>query len=618
MRLSLLIPLFTLTSLSRCHEQQPVVNTPLGTLGGLHLPKFDQDAFLGIPYALPPTKQLRFARPQPYNVTWKGVKDVTSYGKSCYGMSSFSDGLPLDEDCLFLNIVRPAESSGVYENAWTGLKEKVSEGLEYAGLGSWLEDGGIAQQVLDKAPGKKLLPVFIWIHGGGWIGGGSADPRYNLSYLVGQSVEMGKPMIGISLNYRMLGFGFLSGGDMEPTDFNAALKDQRLALQWIHDNIAAFGGDPGQVTLAGESAGAWSTGFQLVGHGGDAAKKGLFQRAILQSGSMYGKKITSNEFYTKRYNELAEAMGCDTSPSKLDCLREIPPDKLFDYFVGNLLQYFWDPTLDGDFLIKEPWELMESGQFAKVDVLIGTNMDECTCPTHGPRGFFNTTEQLRDFLINGAPHSPEYRVLSPLLPPELADRLLEAYPDTPSDGCPFKTGPERFEEHGYQYKRGAAMIGDWLMQAGRRHVAQQYADVGKKVYSFHFEQEPVHGVEHGVVEEYPVGVAHFTDVAYVFNIPDPELVNHFGVDPGHVGLGELMSRMWISFVTTTDPNNHGLDVGSLKWPLYKREGGQNIIFKANETRIESDDFRKEGMRFWAETWKHTSKSMQEHELMREV
>ncbi|KAF2808128.1 alpha/beta-hydrolase [Mytilinidion resinicola] len=574
MRLSLLTALFTLASFSQCHEQQPLVNTQLGTLGGLHLPKFNQDAFLGIPFALPPTKNLRFARPQPYNVTWKGVKEVTSYGKSCYGMSSFSDGLPLDEDCLFLNIVRPAESSG------------------------------------------KLLPVFIWIHGGGWIGGGSADPRYNLSYLVSQSVEMGKPMIGISLNYRMLGFGFLSGGDMESTDFNAALKDQRLALQWIHDNIAAFGGDPGQVTLAGESAGAWSTGFQLVGHGGDAAEKGLFQRAILQETNLLA--VTSNEFYTKRYNELAGEMGCDTSPSKLECLREIPPEKLFDYFVGHLLEYFWDPTLDGDFLQKEPWELMENGQFAKVDILIGTNMDECTCPTHGPRGFFNTTEQLRDFLINGAPHPPEYRILSPLLPPELADRLLSAYPDSPSDGCPFKTGPERFEEHGYQYKRGAAMIGDWLMQAGRRHVAQQFADVGKKVYSYHFEQEPVHGVEFGVVEEHPVGVAHFTDVAYIFNIPDPELVNHFGVDPGHVGLGELMSRMWISFVTTRDPNNHGLDVGGLKWPLYKREGGENIIFKANETRIEPDDFRKEGMQFWAETWEQTSKSMQEHELMREV
>jgi acetyl esterase/lipase len=82
-------------------------------------------------------------------------------------MSSFSDGLPLDEDCLFLNIVRPAESTGVYDNVWTGLKEKVSEGLEYVGFGSLLQDGGLAQQFLEKAPGKKLLPVFFYIHGGG-------------------------------------------------------------------------------------------------------------------------------------------------------------------------------------------------------------------------------------------------------------------------------------------------------------------------------------------------------------------------------------------------------------------------------------------------------------------
>jgi len=198
-----------------------------------------------------------------------------------------------------------------------------------------------------------------------------------------------------------------------------------------------------------------------------------------------------------------------------------------------------------------------------------------------------------------------------MLTPEQADRVLDAYPDDPSQGCPFKTGSIRYEEHGVQYKRGAAIIGDWLMQAGRRHVAEQYANAGKKVYSYHFEQEPWQGVEFGVVEEYPVGVAHFTDVAYIFNIPNPEIINWLGVDPGHVSLGELMSRMWISFVTTKDPNNHGLtSFGGLTWPLYKREGGENIIFKGNETRTELDDFRKEGMQFWAETWKDTCRSLE--------
>jgi triacylglycerol lipase len=97
---------------------------------------------------------------------------------------------------------------------------------------------------------------------------------------VNKSVEMGEPMIGVSINYRMMGWGFLSGGDVQDSDSNAGLKDQRVALQWVHDNIAAFGGDPAQVTVVGESAGGWSVGYQLVAHGGD--NKGLFQRAILQ------------------------------------------------------------------------------------------------------------------------------------------------------------------------------------------------------------------------------------------------------------------------------------------------------------------------------------------------
>lgn len=115
-----------------------------------------------------------------------------------------------------------------------------------------------------------------------------------------------------------------------------------------------------------------------------------------------------------------------------------------------------------------------------------------------------------------------------MLTPEQADRVLSAYPDDPSQGCPFKTGSNRYEEHGYQWKRGAAIVGDWLMQAGRRHVAQQYSDKGQKVFSFHFEQEPWKGVEWGVAEVHPVGVPHFTDVSEL--VPDPNLKIGFHAD----------------------------------------------------------------------------------------
>lgn len=143
-------------------------------------------------------------------------------------------------------------------------------------------------------PVRPLLPVFVWIYGGGFTAGGSADSRYNTSYLVNASISIQKPIIAVSINYRLGAWGFLSSKEVQAeSSSNAGLYDQRLALRWIQENIPAFGGDPNAITIAGESAGAFSVGYHLVGFDGD--NEGLFRGAILQSGTALGPKSTWKE-----------------------------------------------------------------------------------------------------------------------------------------------------------------------------------------------------------------------------------------------------------------------------------------------------------------------------------
>lgn len=140
------------------------------------------------------------------------------------------------------------------------------------------------------------LPIFVWIYGGNFVAGSSADPRYNTSYIVNASVVIHKPIIAVSINYRLSGWGFLASKEVvDAGEANIGLFDQRLALKWIQENIRDFGGDPSRVTIAGESAGGFSVGYHLTGFDGD--NDGLFRAAIMESGNSMGPagKLHANE-----------------------------------------------------------------------------------------------------------------------------------------------------------------------------------------------------------------------------------------------------------------------------------------------------------------------------------
>jgi carboxylesterase type B len=163
------------------------------------------------------------------NTSWTSPKEATTWPPFCVGYGGDDTGHILSEDCLYLNVFRPSSQNAA----------------------------------------SAKLPVAVWIHGGGLFMGGTNDPRYNLSFNVQNSVELGMPMVGVSIQYRLSGWGFLGGKEaLEGGATNLGFRDQRLALHWIQENIAAFGGDPTRVTIWGESAGGQSVGSQLLAYNG--------------------------------------------------------------------------------------------------------------------------------------------------------------------------------------------------------------------------------------------------------------------------------------------------------------------------------------------------------------
>ena len=179
----------------------PTIKIKNGTVEGIHSTNYNQDYFLGIPYAQPPIGDLRFRVPQPIKTPWSTTFSARKYSPACIGYGSDQWPYEISEDCLYLNIVRPSGYEG------------------------------------------EQLPVAFWVHGGGLYQGSGIDQRYNLSAFVQKSVQLGKPIIGVSINYRLSMWGFINGDEVvDSGNANLGLKDQRLAMHWVQENIEAFGG----------------------------------------------------------------------------------------------------------------------------------------------------------------------------------------------------------------------------------------------------------------------------------------------------------------------------------------------------------------------------------------
>ncbi|MBD0272969.1 MAG: carboxylesterase family protein [Acetobacteraceae bacterium] len=311
------------TAQAQSPNASPTIQTESGAVVGRSAGNTAQ--FLGIPYAAPPTGALRFRPPQP-RAPWSAPLQATEFGSPCPQPPRL--GSPsANEDCLFLNVFAPT-----------------------------------------RGPGRR--PVMVFIHGGSFTAGNGGVALNGPDYTGTEIVEQAGVVV-VTINYRLSVLGFLAAPALDAEDprgvsGNYGLQDQQLALRWVKRNIENFGGDPGNVTVFGESAGGISVLYHLVSP--DAG--GLFQRAIVESSNdALSVPLAQAEAI---YAPIVAALGCGGAADTAACLRAVPVEAIVNSGLAA------GPILDGATVPRQPRDAFAAGQFNRVPVIMGTNSDEGT------------------------------------------------------------------------------------------------------------------------------------------------------------------------------------------------------------------------------------------------
>ncbi|KAF9046245.1 carotenoid ester lipase precursor [Panaeolus papilionaceus] len=510
----------------------PTIQLDSGTFKGIADGKSNK--FLGIPFAKPPVGDLRFKLPVA-NSPYTGSFDATAYGPSCGQMavnlpieglvgdaanfvinSIFGQIFPDDEDCLTVNVVAPAGATA-----------------------------------------NSKLPVVVWIFGGGFILGST----YDGGSIVSRSIELGTPVVYVSMNYRLNAFGFLASKEVKSAGVgNLGLQDQRQALRWIQKYISNFGGDPTKVTIWGESAGAISVALHMQANGGNP--EGLFRAGFMQSGGPIPVgDITNGQVY---YDFLVSQTGCSGAADTLACLRTIPYkalkaaiNKTPGIFSYQSLHLSWLPRTDGVFLTEPPLVATQKNKIANIPYVTGNCDDEGTLFSLSTLNI-TTESQLKNYIKT---------VFLPGVTDAQLDKLADLYPGDITQGSPFNTGI--LNALTPQFKRIAAFQADGVFQAPRRWMLQNTLPTNPNVWAFLNKR----------LKGLPVlGSAHGTDILNVYG-------------------GGDMADYLIRFVVNLNPNGKGLF--DFQWPRYTLSDKRLLTFKDGLIPLEitRDTYREAAMAF---------------------
>jgi len=463
--------------------------------------------FKGIPYAAPPVGANRFAPPQPA-ASWQGGKDALSYGPICPQLPSppeFSKlSLPLDEaGCLTLNI-------------WT-------PGLD-----------------------DKRRPVMVWIHGGSLNIGSGAE--YDGARLAARG-----DVVVVTINYRLNIFGFL----YVPGKTSAVgMLDQIAALQWVKDNISAFGGDPDNVTAFGESAGAHSISILM----GMPRAKGLFRRAILQSNTTTFRHhgAAAGEAVGRRvFSELGIAYG------DLDALRQVPYDKLLAIYQKIELSTshfdFYPPFVDGDLIPIHPLAAIKQGAAPEIEVLAGFNSDEATLFSFWDPGIGKLTEAELRQRLDGS--------LRFLLGDKYTARSVEEFYAVYKQAAPQPTPRSIWE----------TLNTDVMFRLPLTHFMELQSRHQKNLYLYNFDMKTP---EYGGV----LGSPHALEICYVFGTLG-EKAN--GIYPARSPETDVVSYAmmdaWTSFARSGNPNHKNLPT----WHKFTLGTREHLVFGTEIKAVEN-------------------------------
>lgn len=474
-----------------------------GTLVGVEDKEKGLRIFKGIPYAQPPVGELRWREPQPVE-NWKGERQATEFSAQCMQPRVFDDMVfranGMSEDCLYLNVWTPAKSD------------------------------------------KEKLPVLVYIYGGGFIAGDGSEPRYD-----GASMAQ-KGIVAVTLNYRLGIFGLFSHPELTKESpykgsGNYTLLDQHAALKWVHENIAAFGGDPKRVTIAGESAGSFSVSAQVA----SPLSRDLIAGAIGESGAMMGPIVplsAAEEMGVK----FAESIGAKS----LADLRALSAERLLE--VSGIVA-MRPVVADGYFFPKSPAEIYAAGEQAAVPLLAGTN----------------SLEAWYGALLEGKePTVENYRLVLEKLYGENAERVAAMYPAANEEQVKesaTELANDRFLSYG---------TWKWVDMHGRTS--------GKPAYYYYY-AHPRPKQRANPDAPVPAGAVHSAEIEYAMGNLDLNDVYAWTEDDYKVS--RLMQAYFVNFIKTGNPNGEGLPA----WPAYHSEATfPRLTIDAN-TRLGPDTRR---------------------------
>jgi para-nitrobenzyl esterase len=495
------------------------VRVEQGLLAGATESSSGIHVYRGIPFAAPPVGDLRWKAPQP-PAPWQGVRQATEFSNACWqtqypaAAAIYQAKLPpLSEDCLYLNI-------------WTRAKSA-----------------------------KDRLPVMVWIHGGGFTRGFAGTRSYDGEVLARKGAVI------VTINYRLGVFGFfahpaLSAESGRHGSGNYALLDQIAALQWVQKNIAAFGGDPGRVTIFGESAGSWAVNALMA----SPLAKGLFHRAIGESGGSFspmktladaekeGEKLAASLMSAPSADTKDEAGQSASAKEILKTLRAKPAEELLKASDAETVR----PMVDGWVLPQDIATIFSEGKQNDVPLIVGYNADEGT--TLAPQA-----ANLKATMFMGGVYQ-RYGAQ--------ADALLKIYP---------AASDEQAVASFYSAYRDQAF--GWEMRTWARQATKSGH---QPAYLYYFSRRPP-GPQSAKLRAF-----HASEIAYVFGT----FVWPFPWEEADKKLSEAITSYWVNFAATGNPNGGNLT----KWPAYNAKDDQALEF-GDQIAVRSE-INKAGLDFF--------------------
>lgn len=450
--------------------------------------------FKGVPYAQPPVGDLRWREPQPVK-NWEGIKNADHFSARAMQLPIYSDMMfrsdSMSEDCLYLNIWTPSKT------------------------------------------GKEALPVLVYFYGGGFSAGDGSELRYD-----GESMSR-KGIVSITVNYRLGVFGFMAHPDLTQesphhASGNYGLMDQTEAIRWVHKNIAAFGGDPDNITIAGESAGSFSVSAQVI----TPLTKNLLAGAIGESGSLLELRPIAT---LKEAEQIGSRFADSLQAHSIRELRSIPAADILKATAKPNRGRFW-VDIDGYFFPESPIVLYKTGRVNKIPLLIG----------------WNSAEAPWQFLLGGkAPTVDNFIQGVKRNYPKNADDILKLYV-VKNDSDVERVATDLASD-------GFIVFSTW-------NWAEQHLKTNSPVYRYYFTQVRP-GLRSDINKTSPltpvlgpgtfVGSSHSTEIEYALgNLPTNRV---YDWQPGDFMVSEVMQNYFSNFIKTKNPNGPGLPY----WPLYQ-------------------------------------------------